>query len=75
MLRGSPPKVVGPAYLRLMSDSITATAEYNELFDSIKRTIAAGRLRAARAVNNVLVETYWAAACCPIALGPRHGHP
>jgi DUF1016 N-terminal domain len=42
-----------------MSDSITATAEYNELLDSIKRTIAAGRLRAARAVNNVLVETYW----------------
>jgi len=24
-----------------MSDSITATAEYNELLDSIKRTIAA----------------------------------
>jgi predicted nuclease of restriction endonuclease-like (RecB) superfamily len=42
-----------------MSDSITATAEYNELLNSIKRTIAAGRLRAARAVNNVLVETYW----------------
>jgi predicted nuclease of restriction endonuclease-like (RecB) superfamily len=43
----------------LMSDSIAATAEYNELLDSIKRTIAAGQLRAARAVNNVLVETYW----------------
>lgn len=42
-----------------MSDSITSTAEYNELLDSIKRTIAAGRLRAARAVNNILVETYW----------------
>lgn len=42
-----------------MSDSIAATAEYSELLDSIKRTIAAGRLRAARAVNNVLVETYW----------------
>src|ERR1700685_1538115 len=43
-----------------MSDSITATAEYHELLDSIKRTIAAGRLRAARAVNNVIIETYWA---------------
>ena len=42
-----------------MSDSIIATAEYNELLDSIKRTLAAGQLRAARAVNNVLVETYW----------------
>jgi predicted nuclease of restriction endonuclease-like (RecB) superfamily len=42
-----------------MSDSITATAEYNELLDSIKQTLAAGQLRAARAVNNVLVETYW----------------
>jgi predicted nuclease of restriction endonuclease-like (RecB) superfamily len=42
-----------------MSDSITATPEYNELLDSIKRTLAAGRLRAARAVNNALVETYW----------------
>jgi uncharacterized protein YutE (UPF0331/DUF86 family) len=43
----------------LMSDSITATAEYNELLDSIKQTLAAGRLRAARAVNNILIETYW----------------
>jgi predicted nuclease of restriction endonuclease-like (RecB) superfamily len=42
-----------------MSDSITATAEYNELLDSIKQTLAAGQLRAARAINNVLVETYW----------------
>jgi uncharacterized protein YutE (UPF0331/DUF86 family) len=42
-----------------MSDSATATPEYNELLDSIKRTLAASRLRAARAVNNVLVETYW----------------
>jgi predicted nuclease of restriction endonuclease-like (RecB) superfamily len=42
-----------------MSDSITTTAEYNELLDAIKRTLAAGQLRAARAVNNVLVETYW----------------
>jgi predicted nuclease of restriction endonuclease-like (RecB) superfamily len=42
-----------------MSDSITATAEYNELLDSIKRTLATGQLRAARAVNNILVETYW----------------
>ena len=43
----------------LMGDSITATAEYNELLDSIKRTLATGQLRAARAVNNALVETYW----------------
>jgi uncharacterized protein YutE (UPF0331/DUF86 family) len=43
----------------LMSDSITATAEYNELLDSIKQTLAAGRLRAARAVNNILIEAYW----------------
>ena len=42
-----------------MSDSITATAEYNELLDSIKRTLATGQLRAARAVNNILIETYW----------------
>jgi hypothetical protein len=42
-----------------MSDSITSTAEYNELLDSIKQTLAAGRLRAARAVNNILTETYW----------------
>jgi predicted nuclease of restriction endonuclease-like (RecB) superfamily len=42
-----------------MGDSITVTAEYDELLDSIKRTLAAGQLRAARAVNNALVETYW----------------
>ena len=42
-----------------MGESITATTEYDELLDSIKRTLAAGQLRAARAVNNVLVETYW----------------
>jgi predicted nuclease of restriction endonuclease-like (RecB) superfamily len=42
-----------------MSESIIATAEYDELLDSIKRTLAAGQLRAARAVNNVLLETYW----------------
>jgi predicted nuclease of restriction endonuclease-like (RecB) superfamily len=42
-----------------VDDSITATAEYNELLDSIKQTLAAGQLRAARAVNNILVETYW----------------
>jgi hypothetical protein len=42
-----------------MSESIIATAEYDELLDSIKRTLATGQLRAARAVNNVLVETYW----------------
>jgi predicted nuclease of restriction endonuclease-like (RecB) superfamily len=42
-----------------MSDSISAPLEYNELLDSIKRTLADGRLRAARSVSNVLVETYW----------------
>jgi predicted nuclease of restriction endonuclease-like (RecB) superfamily len=42
-----------------MSESIVAMAEYDELLDSIKRTLAAGQLRATRAVNNVLVETYW----------------
>jgi predicted nuclease of restriction endonuclease-like (RecB) superfamily len=42
-----------------MSDSIAAAVEYNELLDSIKRTLAAGQLRAARAVNNILIETYW----------------
>ena len=43
----------------LMSDSITTTTEYNELLDCIKQTLATGQLRAARAVNNLLVETYW----------------
>ena len=42
-----------------MSDSIPVTADYYELLDSIKRTLTAGQLRAARAVNNILVETYW----------------
>ena len=42
-----------------MSDSITGTTEYNELLDSIKQTLAAGQLHAARAVNNAVVETYW----------------
>ena len=42
-----------------MSDSITPTAEYTELLDSIKRTLASGQLRAARAVNSVIVETFW----------------
>jgi predicted nuclease of restriction endonuclease-like (RecB) superfamily len=42
-----------------MSDSIAVSAEYRELLDSIKQTIAANRLRAARAVNNVMIETYW----------------
>ena len=40
-----------------MSDSITATTEYNELLNCIKKTLATGQLRAARAVNNALVET------------------
>jgi hypothetical protein len=43
----------------LMSDSIISTAEYNELLDSIKQALAAEQLRAARAVNNAVVETYW----------------
>jgi predicted nuclease of restriction endonuclease-like (RecB) superfamily len=43
-----------------MSDSIAASAEYGELLDSIKETIATGRRRAARAVNNLMIETYWA---------------
>jgi predicted nuclease of restriction endonuclease-like (RecB) superfamily len=42
-----------------MSDTVIAPAEYNDLLDSIKQTMAAGRLRAARAVNTILVETYW----------------
>ena len=41
-----------------MSDSITVTVKYNELLDSIKQTLAAGQLRAARAVNTAVVETY-----------------
>jgi predicted nuclease of restriction endonuclease-like (RecB) superfamily len=41
-----------------MSDPIAGSAEYRELLDSIKQTIALGRLRAARAVNNVMNETY-----------------
>ena len=53
------PTKMGIGRVVLMSDSSTPTAEYNELLDSIKRTLAAGRLRAARAVNNVLIETYW----------------
>jgi predicted nuclease of restriction endonuclease-like (RecB) superfamily len=42
-----------------MSDSIAVSAEYRELLDSVKQAIAAGRLRAARAVNNLMIETYW----------------
>jgi len=42
-----------------MTDSITLSAEYRELLDAVKQTIAAGRLRAARAANNVMIETYW----------------
>jgi hypothetical protein len=42
-----------------MSDPIIATAEYNELLDSIKRALATGQLRAAQTVSNVLVETDW----------------
>ena len=42
-----------------MSDSITSTTEYNELLDSIKGTLASGQLRAARAVNSVIIETFW----------------
>jgi hypothetical protein len=57
----------------LMSDSITVTPEYSELLDSIKRTLAAGRLRAARAVNNVLVETGRSGATSPPAVASRAG--
>src|ERR1700677_988204 len=42
-----------------MRDSIIGTAAYNELLDSVKRTLAAGQLRAAQGVNHVLGETYW----------------
>ena len=45
--------------MEFMSDLITGTAEYNELLDSIKRTLTSGQLRAARAVNNILIQTYW----------------
>jgi predicted nuclease of restriction endonuclease-like (RecB) superfamily len=34
-----------------MSESIIANSEYNELLDSIRRTLASGQLRAARAVS------------------------
>jgi hypothetical protein len=53
------PTNMGVERVVLMSDSITPTAEYYELLDSIKRTLAPGQLRAARAVNNAVVETYW----------------
>ena len=53
------PTKMGVERMVLMSDSITPTAEYNELLDSIKRTLATGQLRAARAVNNVIIETFW----------------
>jgi predicted nuclease of restriction endonuclease-like (RecB) superfamily len=42
-----------------VSKDIESTAEYAELLESIKQTLAAGRTRAARMVNNVLIETYW----------------
>jgi len=51
-------RYVAPTTVSLI-DSITSSAEYSDLLESIKATIAAGRLRAARAVNNVLVQTYW----------------
>lgn len=35
------------------------SAEYRDLLDAVRQTIAAGRLRAARAANNVMIETYW----------------
>jgi predicted nuclease of restriction endonuclease-like (RecB) superfamily len=43
-----------------MSDSIARSAEYRELLDAVKQIIAAGQLRAARALNNAMIETYWA---------------
>lgn len=49
------------AYIfRRMNESIVATDEYRELLECIKQTIATGRLRAARAANNMMIETYWA---------------
>jgi predicted nuclease of restriction endonuclease-like (RecB) superfamily len=42
-----------------MSDSIPFNAEHDELLDSVKQTLAAGQLRAARVVDNALVEAYW----------------
>lgn len=39
-----------------MTDDVQSTAEYAEMLESIKRTLASGRLRAARAVNNVIIE-------------------
>jgi DUF1016 N-terminal domain len=52
-------QAVRAPYRRFMDGSVGVTSEYRELLDSIKQTIAAGRLRAARAVNSALVETYW----------------
>jgi predicted nuclease of restriction endonuclease-like (RecB) superfamily len=42
-----------------MTDDIQSSAEYTELLESIKQTLASARDRAARAVNSVLIETYW----------------
>jgi hypothetical protein len=42
-----------------MFESIELSAAYDELLDSIKRTLAYARLRAARTVNNILIDTYW----------------
>ena len=53
------PTKTGVERVVLMSEPVTPSAEYNELLDSIKRTLATGQLRAARAVSSVLVETYW----------------
>jgi hypothetical protein len=53
------PTKTGVEQVVLMSESVTPSAEYNELLDSIKGTLASGQLRAARAVNNVITETFW----------------
>jgi predicted nuclease of restriction endonuclease-like (RecB) superfamily len=42
-----------------MFDDIESAAAYDELLDSIKRTLSSARLRAARTVNNILIDTYW----------------
>jgi predicted nuclease of restriction endonuclease-like (RecB) superfamily len=42
-----------------MFDNIELTTAYEELLESVKRTLASARIRAARTVNNILIQTYW----------------
>lgn len=42
-----------------MTNNIESSAEYNDLLESIKQTLSSSRARAARTVNNILIETYW----------------